>query len=648
MWKALAVLVVAPMAAMSVMRLALALMSDATPGTAHAWASLLAMGARFDLRVALLLVAPLLLGLMFRWADPRRSPSARSVWRAYYTLVWVSAAGVYLADFAHYAYLADRLDVSALRFASNPWMSVAMVWESYPFVLPAFALAAVAAAASFGFAKCMPRTIPPRPLRRVVVQRLLCTVAVLAGIYGKVSFYPLRWSDAYAVGGERTARLVANPILHFVDTIHNRDEPLFDLAVLQRCFPAVARYLGCEESGSGFEVARDVEPVSSPLPGANVVVVMLESFSANKVGYLGNPLQASPNFDAVASRSLVFNRCFTPRSGTARGVFALMTGVPDTMAHGTASRDPRAIDQGCVVAQWAGYRKMFFLGGSANWANIRGVMSTNVPGLEIFEEGSYESPRVDVWGLCDYDLASEVNGVLRASSAPFFAFVQFSGNHRPYTVPEHVAGFDSRPTDAALLRRTGFQSQQEFDSFRFLDYSLGRLIDLASEEEYYQNTLFVFVGDNGVAGSVSHLPAWLQAGRVDEFHTPWAIWDPSGRVAPRMVEDPVSQLDVLPTMSGLIGQRVINRGLGRNVLAPQAESGLGAFIGSQSGLDSSVGLVLPGGILRVALLGGELEPVGFEGSQGVQAAIPASLSAASEIALGMFHLSQWKLHQAVR
>ena len=87
------------------------------------------------------------------------------------------------------------------------------------------------------------------------------------------------------------------------------------------------------------------------------------------------------------------------------------------------------------------HRKFYFLGGSASWANIRGLLANNIPGLEIYEEGSYTSPRVDVWGISDLSLFEEANDVLKNSDEPFFAIIQTSGNHRPYTIPEDNKGF---------------------------------------------------------------------------------------------------------------------------------------------------------------------------------------------------------------
>ena len=105
----------------------------------------------------------------------------------------------------------------------------------------------------------------------------------------------------------------------------------------------------------------------------------------------------------------------------------------------TVSRNPLAIDQRIIFDQYKGYEKRYFIGGSANWANIRAVFQSNIEGLKIFEEGSFEEEiRADVWGIDDYELFKESNKELKKlhqKKQPFVAYIQTATNHMPFTVP---------------------------------------------------------------------------------------------------------------------------------------------------------------------------------------------------------------------
>jgi len=60
------------------------------------------------------------------------------------------------------------------------------------------------------------------------------------------------------------------------------------------------------------------------------------------------------------------------------------------------SRNPQAVDQHSVINDFQGYEKLYFLGGSASWANIRGLLNNNIGGLHLYEQDSYEAPKIDV------------------------------------------------------------------------------------------------------------------------------------------------------------------------------------------------------------------------------------------------------------
>ncbi|HIG20361.1 MAG TPA: hypothetical protein EYQ78_06300, partial [Candidatus Poseidoniales archaeon] len=145
----------------------------------------------------------------------------------------------------------------------------------------------------------------------------------------------------------------------------------------------------------------------------NVVVIVMESLAAFKTGIFGNKLNPTPYFDQLSKESLLFNRFYVPSQATARSIFGVVTGIPDVSQSKTGSRNPYMVNQNSVANALDGHEKLYFLGGSANWGNIRSVFTHNIDGIKVFEEGDYNSPRTDVWGLSDYHLFSEANRVLR-------------------------------------------------------------------------------------------------------------------------------------------------------------------------------------------------------------------------------------------
>jgi phosphoglycerol transferase MdoB-like AlkP superfamily enzyme len=134
----------------------------------------------------------------------------------------------------------------------------------------------------------------------------------------------------------------------------------------------------------------------------------------------GNPLNTTPYFNELCKQGVFFKNCFSPAYGTARGVWAIITGIPDVTTNKTASRNPNLVDQQTVLNDIKGYEKFYFIGGSASWANIRGLLTGNINNLHLYEQEDYRSAKVDVWGISDKNLFLEASRILKKETTPFY------------------------------------------------------------------------------------------------------------------------------------------------------------------------------------------------------------------------------------
>jgi phosphoglycerol transferase MdoB-like AlkP superfamily enzyme len=353
------------------------------------------IGFKFDLRLALLINLPVLMFSWIRYIDPSRARPWRWLWSAYLLLVNLAVLFFYTVDFAHYAYLQSRLNITAVRFLHDLMISLQWVWETYPVVWGLLGLALLLV--MFGYATSrvisrLSRGQRPAPGRwKNALAFSVVSVLVLLGIYGKLSYYPLRWSDAFFSTHPFSSSLAVNPVLFFFDTMGKREKP-YDVEATRSHYGMVARYLGVTgPDAETLDFSRGAGPGRGSMP--NIIVVLLESYAFHKTGMSGNPLRPTPRFDAVAKDSLLFRRFYVPSAGTARSVFSFVTGIPDVETRETSSRNPLIVEQHTILNAFEGYEKYYFLGGSANWANIRGLLARNIPGLKIYEEGSYSPLR---------------------------------------------------------------------------------------------------------------------------------------------------------------------------------------------------------------------------------------------------------------
>jgi phosphoglycerol transferase MdoB-like AlkP superfamily enzyme len=134
-------------------------------------------------------------------------------------------------------------------------------------------------------------------------------------------------------------------------------------------------------------------------------------------------------------------------------------------------------------------------------------------------------------------------------------------------IPELDTGFKKVTLPLDTLARYGFESVEEFNSFRYSDYCFRKFMEDARKEKYFDNTIFVFVGDHGVSGNATAVypQVWTREQLTDE-HVALLFYAPRLLKAQRRTEV-VSQIDVLPTVAAMAGQQYTNTTLGRDLLS---------------------------------------------------------------------------------
>lgn len=545
----------------------------------------LILGFRFDLRLAFAVLIPAVLFINL----PLNPAFKVRLNNGLYTVLLTLITFLYIVDIGYYGYLKSRLNATVIQFFKNPIISFGMVRESYPWALILLLIIVLMVVIWYLLRTFITPKLMGSPLnnnnRTRFVGALVFTVFLALGLYGSVKAYPLRWSEAFSTTDAFASNLSLNPILYVADTYTFRKAEFEKEKVIEN-YELVARFLGVEESAIDKNKLNFVRSFAeNPEKKAlkpNIVVIVVESMAWYKTGLGGSLVNPTPALDELAKESLLFSNFYTPTVATARSIFAAITSLPDTSKVKTGSRNPFVVNQHTNVSDLKGYDKYYFLGGSANWGNIRGVFSYNIPGLKIYEEGSYQSPKVDVWGISDLNLFKESSAVLSdetKTAQPFFAFMQTSGFHRPYTIPGDSEDFKimtPKEISEKEIRDFGFESFEEYNAMRLQDYSLGKFMAMAKKSKWYDNTIFVIFGDHGLPhNGATNVPNWKR-NLANGYHVPMLIHAPKF-IAPGVEPKIASELDVMPTLAGLAGVAYKTRSLGRDLFNPQFDNYRAAF-----------------------------------------------------------------------
>lgn len=539
------------------------------------------LGFRFDLKFAAILGVVLLVLLAIQPLNPFRYYHRRSWWAVLCTIITLVLTLFYAADYFHYDYLRQRLVASVLSYTEDATISAAMVWQTYPVVWVTLGLLLLIGLCYVLLIELIThfQTKPTSPTAWsgwYIIYFLLLGMS----IFGKFGQFNLRWSDAFLLNDAYKSQLALNPLQSFFSTLKYRairPQP----ADVQPYYAFMANYLGVDQPDSNrLNFARTIAPTPTPLR-YNVVLVIAESFSMYKSTMSGNKYNTTPYFDSLSKQGVFFERCYTPSFPTARGVWATVTSLPDVLGDNnrTASRNPEVVDQHTIINDFKDYAKSYFLGGDPTWANIKGLLMGNIHGLTLYAQDSFRAEKLNVWGIDDKNLFLEANSILEQQKQPFFGIIQTADNHRPYTIPEadlKVFQLDHQPVDS--LRAWGFESNEEYNAFRYTDFCFQQFMEKAKRSPYFDNTIFVFVGDHGIPGDARRVyPEAFTDAALTRVHVPLLFYAPK-LMKPVRYSEAVSQLDILPSLAGCMGIGYRNNALGKNLFDSTQRKRSEAFI----------------------------------------------------------------------
>jgi len=546
----------------------------------------LGIGLRFDLRLAVLVLLPVaVLAWLPRW-NLTREPVLRWIARAYLAVALAVLLMVYIVDFGHYAYLGVRINATVFRFLEDAQISTDMVWQTYPVVWITLGWLLTSVLAWFALVRLERITLdrPAKPLKKwsVAWGSAVMVVALFLALLGRVSGVnlenpvPLRWSDAFFSGDNQVSALGLNPVLFLYDTSRVSRTP-YEEDVVRRYYPAISQYLGVQEPD---DQALNFQRTQAPQPyqlqaerRPNVVFVMLESLGTSAVGAYGNPLNPTPNIDRLAKESWFFEHFYVPVTGTAKTVWASITGIPDVSREQTATRNPLITNQHTLINALEGYEKFYLIGGNSGWANMNALVRQSIDDVQLYEERHWKSPLVDVWGISDLDLFKESDKLLQAvaDDTPFFAYIQTAGNHRPFTIPKDNDGFQVSELTQDEVREYGSVTKAQYEAVRLLDFNIGRLMDIAKAGGWYDDTIFVMFGDHNTRiTQLPHMPPAFEKLGLESNHVPLLIHGPKW-LDSKVFEEAVGLADLLPTVAGLLGFEFQNGSLGRDIQQPAPE-----------------------------------------------------------------------------
>jgi len=527
----------------------------------------LGLGVVNDLATLCALLAPLSLYLFtvpgkFHHSSPGRMLLAIAVWAGFFAILFLAVAQYYF-----FKEFNARFNLVAVDYLIYPHEVFENIFESYHVVSIMILVAAYASIMLGGsWNALLHSAVPSQPFTKRV-RWIGAHALLLALFFSLLSTHSLDFSSNRIVN-----EITADGISSFFEALHTNQldyNALYRTGDPQLLSKILKKELATDASraeAGGSDINRVAAGSGQGLGTLNVVVIVEESFGCEQVDACGHGLDIdaavaasanhlTPELDKLAKQGIFFNKAYATGTRTVRGLEAITASFPPIPSESIIKRPGND-----HIATWGkimrenGYHTSFLYGGFSQFDNMKTFYAGN--GYAVSDRLDIENPRfTNIWGVSDQDLFDHARTYFdqRATNgAPFFSIIMTTSNHSPYTFPVGIDGV--RPHGGS-----------RHDGVRYADHALGEFFAKSKTAPWYNNTLFVVVADHGarVYGS-EKIP-------LQSYEIPLLIMAP-GHVQPKQVASPVSQIDIAPTVLGLLGLPYTAPFFGQNVFTENEAS----------------------------------------------------------------------------
>ncbi|MBK6394409.1 MAG: sulfatase-like hydrolase/transferase [Betaproteobacteria bacterium] len=532
----------ATLAIFSATRLGLALWTGTSAVPLSEWLTVFAKGLWFDLVVLAALLAPVWLyeaALPDRWRTTRTHHALRFAWflLAVFVLLFIA-----VAEATFWLEFSTRFNFIAVDYLLYTHEVLGNIRESYPvpWIVAGIAAAALLVALAVRPALRRADLAPTSRARRLgyVAAALVLPAAALA---------VASIEQMGSIGNAYADELAGNGIFTFAAAARRNE---LDYDKLYATMPQdeadrLLRSLGVERkpllpnSSLDQVAAREgAEPHISGMPRRprHVILVTVESLSAEFLGAYGSTKGMTPNLDRLAREGIRFANMYATGTRTVRGLEAVSLGTPPVPGQAIVRRPGNEhLSTMGELLEHQGFATSFVYGGYGMFDNMNAYFDAN--DYRVVDRRDFPKASIvfeNVWGVADeslFDNAIRVVDANAAKGAPTFTHIMTTTNHRPFTYP------DGRIPIRSPGGREG--------GVMYTDWAIGKFVEDARTRPWFDETLFVFIADHcaAVAGKTK-LP-------VAGYRIPLILWAP-GLVDPGIYEPVVSQIDLPPSLLDLM------------------------------------------------------------------------------------------------
>ena len=493
---------------------------------------------------------PLLMTLVSVW-----SPGTfyRKLLKGYFGIMAVLIAAIFSVDVALYGYWGFRLDATLFFYLQSPGDAMASVPPGQ-----FFAQLLMFAVYAFGIYWILKKFIVPLFPETQVRKRLGGSLAII--LSGGILFIPIRGGVTTSTANVGMVYFSQNQFLN-----HSAINPCFSLVASlskQQDFAAQFNFFPEEERmeimktlypysriecGDGEDTAIPQNLLNTSRP--NILIILMESFSANAIGAVGGDSAITPNLNRLSREGVLFTNMYANSFRTDRGIVSVLNGYlaqPTTsiMKYPAKSQTLPSIAKSLANE---GYAADMLYGGDINFTNMQSYFFGSGYSRITADRDFPLTSRLSKWGANDdvtfRHLYEDIKK--RDNQAPWLSTFLTLSSHEPFEVPYH------------RLDEMGLYP----NSVAFTDSCIGNFIDKLKELPVWKNTLVIFVSDHGYP-----YPKEVTGYEPRRYHIPM-LWIGGAVKEPAVIDKFANQTDLAATLLNQLGIDHAAFTFSRNILS---------------------------------------------------------------------------------
>lgn len=508
----------------------------------------------------------LLLPLAALWVAGIYNYSSKRLYRltAFYFIVFYSLSFIIsAANIPYFGYFFKTINSSIYNWFGYGATTAGMVFGETAYYFPIFlGIASVllfgwgsVSLSSYFYHLSIKTTSQPTMANRIYtfIIGAACIGLCVFGIRGRMGYNPIKVSQAYYCEDPFLNQIGVNPVFNLLTSTlddNRKENRHLHLMPEQEAITIAQQLLGRKGIPDISPIAREIKQSAMPTP-KNVVLVFMESMSANLMKSFGSSKSLTPFLDSLYHHSLSFSRFYSSGIHTNHGMYSTLYSFPAIMKRNAMKGSVIPIYSGLpTILKENGYQNLFFMTHESQYDNMNAFFRTN--GFdEIYAQENYPSEKiVNSFGVQDdflYQYALPVLNKRAESGSPFFAVLLSISNHPPYVIPAYFKPHSDKSEEQIV---------------EYADWSIKQFMTEARKQPWFDNTIFVFLGDHGklVGSPECEIPQSYN-------HIPLMIYGKG--IGTKIIDSFGGQIDVAPTLLGLLNISYTQNNFGVDLLKEQ-------------------------------------------------------------------------------